>query len=236
MRRLNVLKSKTFLWFCLIIAVAGLSVFALIAWKDIGISAMWGDKKGVEIRPGPGNGASSLGSPTTVNEWKMRYDALWADYQKIEAELRAHRGGSIRIEDLPEGLRGTPTEAAMHIRHMWEYSGTIWYCCQVVATGIAQHLSIDTNGPADNDDMDHIYRCLQVCLRAAGFYHREINADWRVTNAAVLQLQRSKGLVIDGKVGRQTWHAILIELAKELYGRPASQPVQDQKNSGQPSR
>jgi len=81
---------------------------------------------------------------------------------------------------------------------------------------IGRQVSVDTGMPPADEYMETIYKHVQACLRVLGFHEGGIDGNWRETNAAVIRFQKEKGLVPEGKVGRKTWTAVLIELARQM--------------------
>jgi peptidoglycan hydrolase-like protein with peptidoglycan-binding domain len=82
-------------------------------------------------------------------------------------------------------------------------------------------------------------RSLQYLLRARGFAVTVDGAFGARTDRAVRAFQRSRGLAVDGVVGRSTWTALLVTVRRGSRG-DAVRAVQDQfqfRNlSGDPSK
>ncbi|MEA2857816.1 MAG: hypothetical protein QOH98_2137, partial [Methylobacteriaceae bacterium] len=61
-------------------------------------------------------------------------------------------------------------------------------------------------------DKDHPIKTLQHLLRARGHTVTADGVFGSNTEAAVKAFQTSKGLVVDGKVGPQTWKALIVQV------------------------
>jgi len=168
---------------------------------------------------------TGLTAPAPPIDWRDRYRVLSERYDELKREFDELKSKTIPIAYLPEGLGSGPEDVILEIRHLWDYCQTIWYCCQVISTELAQRLSIDTNSPPDDAHMKTTFECLQICLRAIGAYSGQIDGNWQTTNSSVLRFQREKGLVADGKVGRSTWIAMLIDLTKQAYEEPPGKQI-----------
>lgn len=67
-------------------------------------------------------------------------------------------------------------------------------------------------------DKDHPVKTLQHLLRARGHTVAVDGVFGSNTDAAVKAFQTSKGLVADGKVGPQTWKALIIQVQQGSHG------------------
>ncbi len=134
----------------------------------------------------------------------------------------------VDISRLPAPLQGKPDEVVDKVTVLWQAhqkaSNSVWYCCYVISLEIAVKVSIDTTSTAHDESARCVYRCIQTCLNAIGYYDGEIDGDPARTRAAVMKFQKDNRLEADGKVGKSTWHAILTALAQENYGK-MSEPL-----------
>jgi hypothetical protein len=130
--------------------------------------------------------------------------------------------GVVEISRLPEPLRGRPDEVVDKIGDLWQTHQTrcnsVWHCCYIISLEIAMKVSIDTAQIVQDASVKQVYRCIQICLNAIDYYGGQIDGDAARTKEAVEKFQKGNDLEVDGKVGRATWHAILIALAHKNYG------------------
>ena len=106
-------------------------------------------------------------------------------------------------------------------KEMKKQCNSIWYSCYMISTELSRSVSVDTNMRVSDEDRKEVYRCVQLCLNVIGYYNGEIDGDQGRTNSALINFQTNNGLKTDGKVGRQTWRAILKMIAQEMHGKMA---------------
>jgi hypothetical protein len=130
--------------------------------------------------------------------------------------------GVLHISRLPESLRGKPDDVVDKVNRLWEdyqkACSSVWYCCSVISIELAMKVSIDTTQSCQDDSARQVNRCIQTCLNAIDCYAGQIDGDPARTKQAVETFQRASNLQVDGKVGKATWHAILVALAQKIYG------------------
>jgi hypothetical protein len=142
--------------------------------------------------------------------------------EKTLLELKAKvEKGTVEISRLPLNVQGSPEEVVVKVGRIVEYCDTIWYRCGVIATEVAQNVSIDTNGPAKDESAEETFKCLGICLNKIG-YTGLLEGDWRRMNNAVLDFQKTYCPPADGKVGIKTWLAMFVKLAQEMSGEEVS--------------
>jgi peptidoglycan hydrolase-like protein with peptidoglycan-binding domain len=87
-------------------------------------------------------------------------------------------------------------------------------------------------------DKDHPIKTLQHLLRARGHTVTADGAFGSNTEAAVKAFQTSKGLVVDGKVGPQTWKALIVQVQQGSHGeavRGVQEEILFRDESGNPN-
>ena len=95
---------------------------------------------------------------------------------------------------------------------------SVWFCCSEIAKELSQCLSINTNNINEDIHVLEVNKCIQQCLYSTGYYEGVIDGDQGRTKTALERFQRDKNLVIDGKLGRQTWNVLVDTLGHEIIG------------------
>ncbi|OHB79244.1 MAG: hypothetical protein A2Z25_22280 [Planctomycetes bacterium RBG_16_55_9] len=161
-------------------------------------------------------------SKSSFDKLQAKHDNLLNEYTNLEKDFREFRENAVEVCLLPDQVQGRPDEVILKVRRLVEYCGTIWYCCAVIATEIAQKISIDTNSESEDENTKEAFKSIQICLNKIGYCNGPINCDWRKTNLAVLSFQKNCCPPDDGKVGIRTWLAMFIKISQEIYGEKES--------------
>lgn len=158
--------------------------------------------------------------PNEGNTRPSKYDAgptvLIKEQQMISKELYDEVvKKNKKIESTVKKLEGTVKDLQ---RQLVQDHDSVWYWCSVIAGELSQKLSIDTALPCEDDHTKEVYLCVQRFLNTLGYYDQAIDGDQGRTKAAVKGFQEAMGLIADGKLGRQTWNAMICEVGKKLIG------------------
>lgn len=166
---------------------------------------------------------TALGSATEQpTVMKKLYNEEIKKRKKSEEALKEYLGKSILISRLPLEVQGSPdeviTKTSEVVRKLSQYCQSFWYCCSVIGGELSQKLSIDTNLHSEDNHTKEVYLCMQRFLNTLGHYYGSMDGDQGRTKAALEDFQRAKNLMVDGKLGRQTWNAMICEVGQEILG------------------
>lgn len=126
------------------------------------------------------------------------------------------------LDEQSERLRALELEVRELRKQQVRYEVSVWNCCSVIARELAQSVSIDTERPCKDEHDRKTYVCIQRLLSVLGHYHGDLDGDQGRTNLGLKALQGAENLTVDGKLGRQTWRAMLCGIAETIIGDDSS--------------
>lgn len=222
----NKVKSIPYTLLASIVLIAAVVFYGIWTKRDVqlgpdGVKVTDPNKANSSLN-GKGTTFPLLAGPTKQQtNWKELYDEMERRNKEFKRSLKEYKDKSVLISRLPTELQGSSDEVVAKTsectRKLMKYTQSVWFGCSVIEEELSQIRSINTNIISEDDHTKEVYRCVQLFLNAIEYYDGIIDGDQGRTKAALEGFQEAMDLTIDGKLGRQTWYAMLATLIKDIF-------------------